>query len=385
MAKRTLQECYHQGKGNLAIPGTFKINHRFNRLEYIDHAYRCHHGTEPIGDSFYQGMIKCKLIYTEEFELIIPDLIFIKFRKNQFRWFQFHHFIPGTFALDDNNRFHVAIDISGGHRLIVSFSPKEFVKKLSDNSNLYNCRIRGPKKIREFSTGEGKLIDGIPYIYLYHHTSKENKTSILKSKELWGSPWNYQGNKKIKNLEFCYFTSLDRIKMPLDWKMIAMAQNERILAIVDKTLEKIPIKLNREPTENRNSTIEFLIDTSLLANDHINERKYDEPNNSNYFYEMMFPYIYRVGIELGSHIKFNKDHIVKKSKDNVSPNYIVLGKGYDRNAITAAYNEEETEFIGKIYPLANEDSDDAITTNIKFLHKRQEIHKNLEVKYLKFD
>ena len=181
-------------------------------MEYSDHAYRVHHGTEPIGKSIYPGFIKCKLIYTKEFELIIPDLIYIKFSKYKFRWFQFHHFIPGLFNTDDNNRFYLPVDISGGHRIIISFGPKDLKKKLPDDSNLFNCSIQGPKNIREYAKGEGKLINKVPFIYLYHHTKNEYKDLILQSKKLLGSKWNYQGNKKIKNFEYCYFTSIDKIR-----------------------------------------------------------------------------------------------------------------------------------------------------------------------------
>lgn len=388
--KRSLQECYHQGKGNLTPPGTFEINHQFNRLEYVDHAYRVYHGTEPLGNSEYDGFIKCKLIYTREFELIIPDLIYIKYGKNKFRWFQFHNFIPGLFAQDDNFRFHLSIDISGGHRIIVSFAPQDFKRKLAYNSNIYKCRIRGPKEIKQYSTGLGKLIDNTPYIYLYHHTKDEFKKMILDSKTLLGSKWNYQGNKKIKNVDYCYFTSIDEIKKPLDLKMIAMATNERILLVVDRTLERIHVKIPRQSTSDRTATIKFLVDATLISNDHINERIYDEADinniqNSDYFYEMCFPYIYRVGIEKGSFIKINKEHIIKKSKNNISPNYLVLGKGYDKEGIKASFHEEETDFIGKIFPLGDERSADAISTNIRLINRREQVYDSLKVDYIEFD
>lgn len=385
--KRTLQECYHHGEGNLTDPEMITINHKYNRMEYFNHAYslrhayRVYHGTEPIGNSIYKAVIKCKLIFSESYELITPDLIYIKTSKYQFKWFQFYHFQPGLFARKENYKFYLPVDISGGQRIIVSFSIKDFIRKLPDNSNLYNCTIEGPKNIREYATGEGKIIENVPYIYLYHHTKEETKELILKSKYLIGSKWNYQGNKKLKNLEYCYFTSINKIMRPIDLKLIAMATNERILAIVDKTLEKIPVKIPRQSTTDRKATIEFLVDTSIINNNHINQRMYDAPDNIDYFYAMYFPYIYRVGIKKGAFLKFNKNFVIRRSDNILSPNYIIMGQSYTREGVLAPFHEEETDHIGKIIPLSD---DDLITTALKNLGKRKEIFRSLPATFIEF-
>ena len=69
-----------------------------------------------------------------------------------------------------------------------------------------------------------------------------------------------------------------KLEKPLDLKQIAMATNDRVLLVVDKTLERIPVKIPRQSTLDRNATIEFLIDTTIISSGHINERMYDEPD-----------------------------------------------------------------------------------------------------------
>lgn len=183
-------------------------------------------------------------------------------------------------------------------------------------------------------------------------------------------------------MEYCYFTSIDKIKMPTDLKVIAMATNESVKFIVDKTLESITVTVPRQSTTDRKATIEFLVDTSLLANYHINQRMYDEPENIDFFYDMHFPHIYRVGIKTGSFLKFNKDFVIRRSSNNISPNYIIMGQSYTREGVLAPFHEEETDFIGKIYPLSN---DDVLTTALKFLGKGQEMYEKLDATYIEFD
>lgn len=356
--KRTIQECYHQGTGNITGPNDFKINHRFNRLEYIDHAYRCHHGTEPLGDCYYEGYFKCKLIYADFGLLITPDLIYIETKNGGFNWFQFYHFHPGLIYTELNNTCQNIIDISSGHTINLTFTPDDHIRNLSDNSNLYRCKIQGPNDIHKYSTGTGKVIDGIPFINLYHHTSSISKKSILESNTLFGSSWNYQGNKILKNLCYTYFTSLHKIKMPLDLKMILMSSNEIIKGIVDITMERVVLKVYREDTLNRKSTIKFLIDSTILSNNHINQRVYDDPSIDRFFYEVMFQYVYRIGLKNNTSLKFDsKNHIIKYSPNNIHPNYIIMGKSYTKEGVLAPFDEENTKYIGKIYPFPDSDLD----------------------------
>lgn len=382
MTNRTLQECYHQGRGDLAPPGQFNINHQFNRLEYIDHAYRVHHGIEPLGKSYYDAVIKCKLVINRDYLNITPDLIYIITAKNEFKWFQFFHFLPGIFDSEKNFKSHNFIDISGGHKCIISFGKDDYIKKLADDSVLYKCKIRGPKNIRQYATGKGKIINGIPYIYLYHHTKDKFKKMILESKNLLGSKWNYQGNKKLKNVEYCYFTSIDMMKMQSDLKMIAMSTDAQIKMIVDKTMERISVKIPRQSTLDRKANIKFLIDGSLISNNHINQRMWDEIENIDYFYEIKFPYIFRVGIKPGTSINFKKDMIVHRSSKNISPNYIIMGKSTSKKGLLAPFHEEETDFIGKIFPISNSE---IISTAIHCINKERQIFNQLNAKYVQFE
>ena len=48
-----------------------------------------------------------------------------------------------------------------------------------------------------------------------------------------GSPWNIQGNKKLTNVSFAYFTCLDSITTQADLTQIAMANDGKIYLMVD--------------------------------------------------------------------------------------------------------------------------------------------------------
>lgn len=356
--KRSFQEHYHHGKGDLVTyPNTFTVKHQFDRIEYSnDNAYRVYRGTEPLGKNIYNGFCKCKLIHSKDFSIIVPDLIYIKTDDLSFKWFQFYSFLPSLID-KDNLLTQTVIDISGGHTIIISFTPDSHIKNLSDDSNLFECKIQGPSNIMQYATGTGKIIEDEPYITLYHHTTPEIKEKILNTQILWGSVWNIQGNKKLKNILYSYFTCLDEIKKNCDFKMIAMAMNEKIRVILDGTLalEGFYIKVYRGKTEDRTASIPFLINANIVGSRHVMQRRYDDPKNFDYFYEISNPYIFRVGIKPNSVIKF-KDQIINTSKENILPNYIILSNLYSKEAAIAQFDEENTNMIGKIQPFTNNNS-----------------------------
>ena len=377
--ERSFQERYHHGKGDLAAPGNFRVNNRFNRLEYSDHAYRVYHGGE-IGDSVYEGYFKTKLVHAQKYSIFVPDLIYIKTTKQKFKWFQFYSFIPGLIDTNDL-RTSICIDISGGHTIEVSFKPEDHIKNLADNSNLFKCKIKGPTDIMEFATGVGAIIEEEPFIKLYHHTKPETEKKIFDSGALKGSAWNIQGNKELLNISYAYFTSLDQIKKPIDLKAIAMSSNAKIKLIVDRTMETFYLDdVYRESTFNRTASIPFWVNSSLISSNHVNQRKYDEPENPEFFYEITNSFIYRVGIKPGSMMVF-QESIIRKSEVNIFPNYIILGNSYTKQGVIAPFDEENTEMIGKIQPFEKNDEN-----LIEFLlnNKNKDFYNSLEASLVEF-
>lgn len=329
-------------------------NLRYDRVELDGHnMYNTYRGTEERGMTEYEGFLKCKLIHSKGLSLIVPDLIYIMDNVIDFSWIQFYSFMPNDLAkLDDDNIVgSVYIDISFGQTIQVKFFSQNHIKNFYDNSNLFKCTIIGPSNLSEYYTGKGKLLEGTPYIYLYHHTSDAAKDAILESSNFRGSAWNFQGTKELENISYAYFTSLDKIRTPEDLFMIAMSTNEIINLITDITDEIIAIKVYRESTDNRPAVIKRLVNSTILSNNHI----WMHNMHPNVYYEPCGPFIYRVGLLPNTILSFNDEIIVKS--DNIKlTGYIVLGDASTKDGIIAPFDEENTTHLFKIEPFLDNDT-----------------------------
>lgn len=331
-------------------------NYHYDRVEgEKDNLYNTTRGTEPLGSTDYEGFFKCKLVHEQGWSVVVPDLIYIMDKDTDFTWFQFYSFMPNQFSkLSDDEIFGtVYVDIAFGHTLRLTISNKWHVTNLQDHSNLFKCRITGPPNLMDYSTGKGKFINGVPYIYLYHHTLPGTRELILKSSNYHGSLWNYQGTKKLENICYAYFTSLDTLTKPADLKMIAMANNGEMHLVVDVSLEVVPITVYRENTENRTATLKQLIDTSIILNNHIWMHTHD--TNGTIYYEICSPFIYRVGLAPNSLLPFAGEQIYRVSNTKTT-SYIILGDATTKIGLLAPFDEEHTAHIFKIEPFHNIDS-----------------------------
>lgn len=322
-------------------------NLKFDRLESeTEHHYNLNRGFEPLGIGTHEGYLKCKLIHSKGKSLIIPDLIFIMTDEKKFEWIQFYSFLPCLLSKfsEDEIIGSFSVDISFGNTIRLTISNEWHQYNLKDNSNIFKCRIQGPENIHDYMTGEGEIIDGIPFIYLYHHTLPEYRALILSSSVFRCSAWNYQGTKQLVNFAYCYFTSLPEIEKPNDLKMIAMASDGKIEMIVDLINEVISIDVYRESTSNRTATIKMLIDSSIIENNHIWEH---ESDNGIVYYEKSNAFIYRIGAEKGTILQIKNGQIERTSNIRLLQ-YIIVGDARSSSDIVAPFNEEETESIYKI-------------------------------------
>ncbi len=325
-------------------------NTHFDRSETkLDHYYNTTRGTEPIGSKDYEGFFKCKLVHGRGFSVVVPDLVYIMDNDTDFTWFQFYSFMPNQFTRfsDDEIFGTVYVDIAFGHTLRLTISNEWHVTNFKDHSNLFKCRITGPTNLNDYSTGTGKLIDGIPFIHLYHHTLPATKELILQSSNYRGSLWNFQGTKKLENICYAYFTSLNALTKPNDLKMIAMANNGEIHLMVDVVREIVRITVYRENTENRTATLRQLIDTTILLNNHIWIHTHD--TNGTAYYEICSAFIYRVGLEFNTTLPFI-DETLSRIQNVKTTGYIVLGDAATRLGLLAPFDEEYTTEIFKIEP-----------------------------------
>jgi hypothetical protein len=327
-----------------------KINTHYDRIEDVDNNhYNNIRGTEQIGDKNYEGFLKCKLVHTEGLSVIVPDLIYIMDDNENFTWFQFYSFMANQLGKFDDKEIYgtIWVDIAFGHTLRITITNEWHIDNFQDQSNLFKCRITAIDKLMDYSTGKGKLINGIPYIYLFHHTLPDTKELILKSSNYRGSLWNYQGTKTLTTICYAYFTSLDTIEKPNDLKMIAMANNGVMHLVIDVSQEIIPINVYRDNTSNRTATLKQLIDTTIILNNHIWMHTHDD--NGSTYYELCSPFVYRVGLEPNTTLPFTEETINRVNNVKTT-GYIILGDSTTKLGLLAPFDEEFTTHLFKIEP-----------------------------------
>ncbi|WP_200976555.1 hypothetical protein [Echinicola sp. 20G] len=324
-----------------------KENLRLDRKESTtEHHYNQIRGEKPPESFKHEGFVKCKLIHSKGKSFIVPDLIYLMTDDINFEWIQFYSFLPCMLTKFSEEEIigSFPVDISFGHTIRITITTEWHQHNLPDNSNLFKCRIEGPENIMDFTTGKGKLIDGSPYIELFHHTLTEYKNLIEESSFFKCSAWNYQGTKELSNFAYCYFTSLPEIIQSNDLKMIAMASDGKVHLIVDGSDEIVEIEVYRESTKNRTATLKMLIDSTIIENNHLWDQ---ETNNGQVYYEKSNAFVYRIGVEVGSTIQFVNKRIDRQECMKLLK-YLVIGDARTKEGIIASFDEEETEQIFKV-------------------------------------
>jgi hypothetical protein len=341
------------------------LNRRFNRVESTaGHFYLGNFGAKGMGNQLYSGLIKCKLAHGEGRSIIVPDLLFLG--KDGTKWIQPLSFGPPllTKYSEHSVECRISVDVSCAQRLEVTFKAEGFVQAFEDGSELYRCTFRGPRALQAHATGDSKLVRGrAPQITLYHHTTEMSKANILESGAFRLSPWNIQGTERqVKNAGYVYFTALDQIAYEEDLKCIAMSADEIIYMNVDGFNQPppfsqpgelgkfpnqvLPLRVYRGSTIDRTGTLEFDIDASILAPQHLLLHTGDLPM----WYEICNPFTQRVGAEPGTTVPFPRGKIERGSFPSKTFQYIVVGDASFVEGLAAPYNEEATESIFKIEP-----------------------------------
>lgn len=317
-------------------------NLRFNRIEkkgrqheYLKDFQKFRH----TGDFNYVGYIKCKLAHGISYSVVIPDQIYVKFSDKVY-WIQPFYFTANR-ILDNSLTMH--IDISFDARLEINF--KDLISKLSDGSLFYNCTIIAPTSLNRYVTGVAKVVNNVPFIKLYHHTSPGAKKKILSSNEFWSSNWNIQGTKELSNISYLYLTAIPVILCNADLNEIAMSSRGRLHFRLDQNMSDKPdviLEVYRESTSNRTAVLSYWVDSSLLATQPVYKHKGAFP----VYYEVVCPFIYRLGVESRTKIKINGDSIIPESPKKLD--YAIVGDATLEDGLRAPFDEENTKEILKI-------------------------------------
>ena len=359
---------------------TFK-NLRYNRMESnTGHKYlHDFNGLRSFEKNLFEGFIKCKLFHGNGFSLIIPDQVYVE--TSQLWWIQPLFFAPNLISkTDDYIECNIWVDISFGACIQITFRNNEFIRRLSDGSEIYKCKILGPERLEEYAIGRARWKgEGNPQIHLFHHTKEETIGKIIASGHFLPSSWNIQGNKKLVNIKYVYFTCLESIKYDEDLSQIAMANHGKLGFCLDQNFSGYPdlvIDVYRENTLNRRHTISLWVESSLLAPQPV--YKHSPPGNSVY-YEIVQPLTHRIGLEPGTTLKISGDQVETANVKQLG--FAVLGDATSIEGLEAPFHEAETCQVVKI------EIQDGCTTNLDFWmeHSNKDHFSNKAIEVNKFE
>lgn len=298
--------------------------------------------------SLYEGLIKITLVHARGFSLILPSILVVNLEG--WRWFQPQYFSACLLSFIEEEAYaQFNIEPKPGVKLLVGITRDRLVRRNADGSFIYRCRISGPRMLKAYATGTC-LVDADHTIWLdlFHHTSAEAKAAILKSCHFRGSRWNIQGNKRLKNVEYVYFTSLAKVTKRKHLERIAMASDGRLHLITTNGVaprDIISIAVYRESTLNRRHTICVRVPADAIAAQHVwRHDAVDQPT----YYEMSHPAIFRVGLDPGTVLPFEKPKVDISAAFLKRFDYVVLGFATTHAGLVAPYNEEDTRELFKI-------------------------------------
>lgn len=282
------------------------------------------------------------------YSTIVPDQVYLTI-GGETLWIQ-PLFFMASFILysESEDRCRLSVDISHGAMLAIDIKSDWLLSKLPDGSFLYRCEIEGPPALFRYATGKANFINNIPYLRLFHHTNIRAKEGILKSSTFWTSSWNIQGTKQLSNIAYLYLTPLDRIICEEDLQEIAMSSVEFVPLRLDQNTTNFPnelLRVYRESTSNRRHSIACWARADLLASQHIYRHA---PVHGAVYYEIVCPFIQRVGSDVGGVIEMKRNTLSPVSPKQFE--YVVLGDASSLEGLRAPYDEEDTTEIWKIDP-----------------------------------
>ena len=187
----------------------------------------------------------------------------------------------------------------------------------------------------------------------YHHTTPTNAVNIMKTRELWSSPWNLAGTRKLANVAYGYFTTLPHIKNEEDRRFIAMASHGIIefQTTSNRPIEEVlSLEVYRGNTFDRTSQLGFDVPCEIIAPAHL----YLHPNvgANPAYYEIVGAEILRVGVNPFAKLKISATSEISVAKSDIKRfDYVILGDAGTLDGLAAAYNEEETKQVAHLEKL----------------------------------
>jgi hypothetical protein len=303
----------------------------------------------------YDGFIKLRLVHSEGRSYLIPDVLIA---VGGLRYFLPSLFSPPVITFNvEPGKHRASFDLDVGApratrlaRLRVKIKSEDRVLSYEDGAQLYQCTFEGPRRLASIATGQCRRDPtGDFLIRVYHHTTTTNAASIRTSGELWSSPWNLAGTRRLTNVAYCYFTSLPSIRSEQDLRLIAMASDEVIhfQTTSDGPRERVvPLRVYRGSTRDRTAAMPFDLTAASIAPAHL----YFHPNVGlkPAYYEVVSPEIIRVGVVPSAKLLLSGTEISMHPANAKRFDYVVLGDAGTMNGLIAPYEEEETKEIAHL-------------------------------------
>jgi hypothetical protein len=307
---------------------------------------------------FVPGFLKCRLVHLLDFSIIVPDLVFLTGDEKKFfspQFFDPNRIIFGAGG-EETNLCILPIGLIGDTDIQVAFFGHGLVKKCADGSFMYHCLFRADPKNLPEAQGQWRHQGDRIEIALFHHTTSDGHAGILNSGDIWSSAWNIQGTRKLENVAYGYFTSVPKIRGEAQLLEIAMS-SQGVAHFVPSNLPydpqfAQPLKVYRQSTGDRDHTLRFWIDVETVSPNHL---WYHPPGQGGAYYECVLPKVFRIAVEPGQTLKFEDDGLSHKPSDCKSLGYVIVGDAASPGGLFAPYNEEQTEYLGKVDPIQDGD------------------------------
>ncbi len=294
----------------------------------------------------WSGFVKVKMLHREGATILLPEVVLIE--EADLWWVQ-PQFVYAPLLMFTEEDAEAVVRCAAldrrrevaGLDLEIRLSAEDRQALLPDRSEVYRCRVSSDHPAEKLAVGTGRVVEGGGLdLRLYHHTLPETVPLIANSGVIWGSPWNYQGNRQLSNVGYAYFTSLAAIGSEEDLRSIAMASDGQIGFRVDSNPSSNPdlvLDVYRESTRNRAGTIEVWVPSELISTPHIWMHAGPPVN-----YEVTHPWIYRVGLMPDAQLALDGNGAKPEPGALKRFDYAVVGDCTTIAGLEAPFDEENT-------------------------------------------
>lgn len=300
----------------------------------------------------YNGYIKVRLGHSAIGSVIVPDQLVIS--QAGWRFYQPSFFGPCKITFNLEPSLHLAsfsMDVGGPQasnlaRVVVTLRSDEVVRRYEDGSQVFRCLVEGPRSIQKHAAGRcSETNEGEITLQLFHHTDPDAYRKIRESSELWSSPWNLAGVRKLKNIAYCYLTSLPKVRNEADLSRIAMASEGSIrfqTTSARAVEEVINLEVYRSNTRGRTASLKLEAPWELISPPHL---LIHQPIDGEAYYEIQGPEIFRLGMMPGESLHIDRLRLTTAPEATKSFEYIILGDASSPDGIAAPYDEENTQMV----------------------------------------